>query len=488
MNRFFLRLEFASKGQGFARVVNSKQSTFVRSALLSGQVSQVQIDQAIHRVRETGGLSALPAVEVGDELIADELTEMGILTGYQAAQLRQGNSRLNLGPYVITDWLGQGGMGQVFVALHQMMGRQVAIKVLPQSKSTSDAISNFKREIQTQAQLDHRNLVRAYDAGHDGNVYFLVTEYVLGTDLRKLVRSQGPLTMKQGASVISQAALGLDYAHSEGLIHRDVKPGNLLVTPEGLVKVSDLGLAGFLHEDNDPRAGKIVGTADYLAPEKIATPNEVASVSDIYSLGCTLYYAVTGKVPFPGGNTRDKARRHCEETPWHPRKFNPDISDEFVDLIADMMEKSPEDRLQTAREVEQRLEPWAEDGTSLPHPTMTKSPWHPPPLPSGREETVEDFGELSKEIRSPGQEKDSVSSGEISQASQSTEGLAARDTLPPKTDLAPPLPPSLPPSLPPNPTHHDANVSAGVMRALAIAIPLSLLAGGLITFAFLQLF
>jgi len=469
-------------------VVNSKQSTFVRSALLSGQVSQVQIDQAIHRVRETGGLSALPAVEVGDELIADELTEMGILTGYQAAQLRQGNSRLNLGPYVITDWLGQGGMGQVFVALHQMMGRQVAIKVLPQSKSTSDAISNFKREIQTQAQLDHRNLVRAYDAGHDGNVYFLVTEYVLGTDLRKLVRSQGPLTMKQGASVISQAALGLDYAHSEGLIHRDVKPGNLLVTPEGLVKVSDLGLAGFLHEDNDPRAGKIVGTADYLAPEKIATPNEVASVSDIYSLGCTLYYAVTGKVPFPGGNTRDKARRHCEETPWHPRKFNPDISDEFVDLIADMMEKSPEDRLQTAREVEQRLEPWAEDGTSLPHPTMTKSPWHPPPLPSGREETVEDFGELSKEIRSPGQEKDSVSSGEISQASQSTEGLAARDTLPPKTDLAPPLPPSLPPSLPPNPTHHDANVSAGVMRALAIAIPLSLLAGGLITFAFLQLF
>ena len=484
MDRFFLRLELASREQGSARVVNSKQSTFVRSALLSGQVSQDQIDQAIHRVRETGGLSALPAVEVGDELIADELTEMGILTGYQAAQLRQGNSRLNLGPYVITDWLGQGGMGQVFVALHQMMGRQVAIKVLPQSKSTSDAISNFKREIQTQAQLDHRNLVRAYDAGHDGNVYFLVTEYVPGTDLRKLVRSQGPLTMKQGASVISQAALGLDYAHTEGLIHRDVKPGNLLVTPEGLVKVSDLGLAGFLNEENDPRAGKIVGTADYLAPEKITTPNEVASVSDIYSLGCTLYYAVTGKVPFPGGNTRDKARRHCEETPWHPRKFNPDISDEFVDLIADMMEKSPEDRLQTAREVVQRLEPWAEDGTALPHPTMSKSPWQPPPLPSGREETVEDFGELSKEIGSPGQERDSVSSGEISQASQSTEGLATQDTFPPKTDLAPPLPPSPPPSS----VRHDARVSSNVMRALAIAIPLSLLAGGLITFAFLQIF
>ena len=138
-------------------------------------------------------------------------------------------------------------MGQVFVALHQMMERRVAIKVLPQSKSNSDSIANFKREIQTQAKLDHRNLVRAYDAGHDGNVYFLVTEYVPGTDLRRLVRSRGPLTMKQAASVITQAALGIEYAHSQGLIHRDVKPGNLLVTPEGSVKVSDLGLAGFLN-------------------------------------------------------------------------------------------------------------------------------------------------------------------------------------------------------------------------------------------------
>ena len=188
-------------------------------------------------------------------------------------QLREGQTKLQLGPYVITDWLGQGGMGQVFVAVHQMMERQVAIKVLPQSKSTNDAISNFKREIQTQAKLDHRNLVRAYDAGHDGNVYFLVTEYVPGTDLRRLVRSQGPLTVNQAASVIMQAAIGLDYAHRQGLIHRDVKPGNILVTPEGLVKVSDLGLSGFLHEgEDDPRAGKIVGTADYLAPEKITDP------------------------------------------------------------------------------------------------------------------------------------------------------------------------------------------------------------------------
>ncbi len=164
-------------------------------------------------------------------------------------------------------------MGQVFAAVHQIMHRQVAIKVLPRGKSTPEAIASFTREIQTQAKLDHRNLVRAYDAGHDGNVYFLVTEYVPGTDLRRLVRSQGRLTMAQSAAVISQAALGLGYAHEQGLVHRDVKPGNLLVTPDGLVKVSDLGLAGFLHEGaDDPRAGKIVGTADYLAPEMITDP------------------------------------------------------------------------------------------------------------------------------------------------------------------------------------------------------------------------
>lgn len=468
--------------QGVSRVVVSKQSTFVRSALLSGQVSQEQIDQAVDRVRETGGLSALPAVEVGDERIADELTRMGVLTAYQATQLRQGNTRLNLGPYVIVDWLGQGGMGQVFVALHQMMGRQVAIKVLPQSKSTNDAIANFKREIQTQAKLDHRNLVRAYDAGHDGNVYFLVTEYVPGTDLRRLVRSRGPLTMKQAASVISQAALGLDYAHSEGLIHRDVKPGNLLVTPEGLVKVSDLGLAGFLDEENDPRAGKIVGTADYLAPEKITTPLEVAPVSDIYSLGCTLYYAVTGKVPFPGGTTRDKARRHCEETPWHPRKFNPEISDEFVDLIADMMEKDPLERIPTAGDVVQRLEPWADSETPLPHPALTKSPWQPPPLPTGREETVDDFSELADGAATLEPVGDPVSSEELSTFSQSTDGMSAQDTpQPPQERLILPVPP-------PAPKRKSENTTQAVIRALAIAIPLSLIAGGLITFAFLELF
>lgn len=244
-----------------------KPSIFIRSSLQSGLVTREQIDDAVARVRATGGLDALPAVAIGDDRLADTLIEMGLLTPYQCQQLQAGRKKLNLGPYLITDWLGQGGMGQVFVAVHQMMDRQVAIKVLPIEKSTTESIASFTREIQTQAKLDHRNLVRAYDAGHDGNVYFLVTEYVPGTDLRRLVRSQGRLTMSQSASIISQAATGLGYAHEQGLIHRDVKPGNVLVTPESLVKVSDLGLAGFLHEGaNDPRAGKNRGHRRLLGP------------------------------------------------------------------------------------------------------------------------------------------------------------------------------------------------------------------------------
>ena len=157
---------------------------------------------------------------VSDEALAAKLVELDVLTSYQADQLKEGRTKLNLGPYIITDWIGQGGMGQVFKAVHEMMGRESAVKVLPLNKSTPQAIVNFTREIRTQAQLDHPNLVRAYDAGHDGNVYYLVTEFVPGMDLRRLIRTQTqgqPLSVQQAANMIMQAAKGLDYAHKRGL-------------------------------------------------------------------------------------------------------------------------------------------------------------------------------------------------------------------------------------------------------------------------------
>ncbi len=292
--------------------------------------------------------------------LADTLVECGKLTRYQADQLLKGVTRFQLGKYRITGPIGQGGMGQVFLAEHAIMGRHVAIKVLPKHKSTPETVASFNNEIRALAALDHKNLVRAFDAGFDGNVYFLVTEYVPGSDLRRLVRSRGPLSMADAATIISQAAEGLQHAHARGLIHRDVKPGNLLVTPEGLTKVSDLGLAGSLDGTyEDPRAGKVVGTADYLSPEQVLAPRNLTPGSDIYSLGCTLYYAVTGKVPYPGGSSKEKARRHCHDSPINPRVLNSALSPEFIDVIAAMMQKEASARLADAQQVINRLQPWA---------------------------------------------------------------------------------------------------------------------------------
>ncbi len=451
------------------RVLVSKtthKSVFCESALLSSLVTAEQIDLAISEVRAAQPREA--GQDISDAAIADKLVEMGLLTEYQSDQLKTGRTKLNLGPYTITDWIGQGGMGQVFKAVHKMMGRESAVKVLPREKSTPEAIESFTREIRTQAQLDHANLVRAHDAGHDGNVHYLVTEYVPGTDLRQLVRRQGPLTVQQAANVIMQAAHGLQYAHEQGLIHRDVKPGNILVTPEGIAKVSDLGLSGFVQEaDSDPRVGKIVGTADYLSPEQIKNPYEITAVSDIYSLGCTLYYAISGKVPFPGGTTVDKARRHCEETPWHPRRFNPEVSEEFVEVIADMMEKDPKKRVSTAAEVAVRLKPWAIEAAPLPSQQLTKSPWAPPPLPTDAEdEDLQDTFSGSDLY----DDMDSASSG--SQISQATSSVAssAQETRRLRRVTPPPLP-----------IHRRQKSSIrGILTALAVAVPLSMLLGALL--------
>jgi serine/threonine protein kinase len=366
-----------------------------------------------------------------DKALAEALIRMGRLNSYQAEQLLAGKRKLNLGPYRILDSIGKGGMGEVYKAEHVIMGRIVAVKVLPKSKSTPEAIANFTREIRSQAKLDHGNLVRAFDAGAEGSVYFLVTEYIPGTDLRRYVRARGPLSMNEAATIISQAAAALMHAHQLGLIHRDVKPGNILVTPEGLSKLSDLGLAGWLHEGEDSlHPGKIVGTADYLPPEQILNPGTITPAGDIYSLGCTLYYAVTGKVPYPGGVPREKAHRHCNDTPLHPRHFNPSLSNDFLSVLAGMMQKDPNKRIASADEVVRRLAPWA--GNSVPAPTEPDQTAGIPPraIPvepaMGGEggETPSSFADLAQVLSD---EKES-----LSQYSQGTEPMAAADqeTLP----------------------------------------------------------
>lgn len=357
---------------------------FRAAVLTSGLVSQAQLDEVTATLAAAEGASAqaaAPDSDKADKQLATALVERGWLNRWQADQLLLGRARFSLGPYRVIDSIGQGGMGQVFKAEHVLMGRVVAVKVLPRHKSTPEAIASFMREIRAQAQLDHENLVRALDAGHDGNVHYLVTEYVPGTDLRRLVRRHGRLDMQTAAGIIAQAARGLAHAHSRGLIHRDVKPGNILVTPDGRAKVSDLGLVDFLDAEmeSDGRRGRIVGTADYLSPEQVRTPDQLTPASDVYGLGCTLYYAVTGKVPFPGGTTRDKLHHHLNQQPIDPRRLNPDLADPFVDVIADMMAKDVAERIPTADAVAERLQPWL-DASSV-RVRASVATLLPPPLP-----------------------------------------------------------------------------------------------------------
>ena len=182
---------------------------FSQAAVQSGLVTEAQLVDAKQRL-------AVGRQNVTDESLAASLVQANVITDYQSQQLLAGRSKFTLGSYVVTDWIGQGGMGQVYKARHAMMGREVAIKTLPQEKSTPDAIASFTREIRTQAELDHPRLVRAFDAGQDGNTYFLVTEYVPGTDLRKLVRLDGRLNMVQARIDHQPNCLGVDARPRNG--------------------------------------------------------------------------------------------------------------------------------------------------------------------------------------------------------------------------------------------------------------------------------
>lgn len=432
--------------------------TFHQAAIVSGLISERKYAKVV-KIAGTDDAN----------VIAATLIKSGVITEYQAQQLHVGHTKFTLGGYLITDGIGQGGMGHVFKGVHRVMGRECAVKVLPLGKSTPESRASFMHEIRLQAGLDSPYLVRAFDAGQDGSVHYLVTEYVPGNDLRRLIRNNGPLSMNDAAMIVSQAALGLQYAHELGMVHRDVKPGNILVTPEGHAKVSDIGLATWsVSPDNDPRAGKIVGTADYLSPEQYRDPKSVGPLSDVYSLGCTLYYAVTGKVPFPGGDSRSKCKRHCEQTPWHPRKFAPDLSEEFVDVIADMMEKDPARRIQSAAEVAERLEPWASTSTEIVDVPIDRQAWTPPPPPHEPSQIRESPD--ASEFANSG-----VGSGGLSRSGPQADSLSTAPPLP--EQAVPPLPEDWNAELARRPSH-----TLAIAIALAIAVPLSLLLGAIIGF------
>ncbi len=303
------------------------------------------------------------AVADADRL-AEKLIQANLLTRWQCDNLLQGKSSgFMLGPFKLLRLLGAGGMSTVYLGEHTLMQCLRAIKVLPAGRvEDSSYLERFRQEAIAAARLNHPNIVQAFDIGQHKKHHYIVMEYVEGKDLQALVKDQGPLDYDMAANYIRQAAEGLGYAHSKNLIHRDIKPANLLVDGKGVVKLLDLGLARFV-DDKQPSLTiahdeNVLGTADYLAPEQAVDSHGVDSRADIYSLGCTLYFLLTGHPPFPQGTLPQRIHWHQSKTPASIYDDRPDAPQALVDVCTRMMAKTPEARFQTAKEIADVLAAW----------------------------------------------------------------------------------------------------------------------------------
>ncbi len=252
-----------------------------------------------------------------------------------------------LGSYLLTEQLGSGGMSNVFRAVHEESGSVVAVKVLPRTLAKNvTLLQRFIREAKSAESLDHPNIVSIFDRGFDQGRHYLVLEFVEGRDLHDRVRLNGPMGVEESIRLVREVAEGLRYAAGRGMIHRDVKPANLLITPEGRAKIIDLGLALQTDDEDErvTRAGTTVGTVDYMAPEQARDSRRTSERSDIYSLGCTFYYLLTGSPPFPGGGLADKLARHSTAPVPDVRERRPEIPGPLALLVQKMMAKKPEGR------------------------------------------------------------------------------------------------------------------------------------------------
>ncbi|MDA1053138.1 MAG: Hsp70 family protein [Planctomycetota bacterium] len=329
--------------------------------------SGLMTDEEVHAFQVSLPQSKSPPSVKG---LATELVRRGRLTKYQAGRIATGRAAgLVLGKYVIQDKIGEGGMGEVFVAEHRRMKRPVVVKVLPESATKSaDSILCFEREVEAAAQLSHPNIVTAFDADEEHGVHFLVMEYVDGEPLGELTARQGPLAIDLALSCALQAALGLEYAHATGIIHRDIKPNNLLIDKTGAVKILDMGLARFdddrgqvANSDDGPtKQNQIIGTVEYMSPEQGDNSASVDRRSDIYSLGCTLYRLLAGRPPYQGETLVQTLVAHRIEPIPSIREARPDAPEWLEGVLRRMLAKKPDDRYQSMTELIRDLEPHLE--------------------------------------------------------------------------------------------------------------------------------
>ncbi|MDO5552211.1 MAG: serine/threonine-protein kinase [Planctomycetia bacterium] len=362
-----------------------------------------------------------PFEEEMERFLPAELELRGLINRWQVSQLLHARTRFMLGTWRVVDSLGQGGYGHVFLGrpqedpdnrgAAQSTGNQetdVAIKVLPLHLADETSIYKFLREVEICRGLVHPNVVQFYDNSEDGNVHYAVYEYINGGDLRRLIARHERLDPILAIAIVREVAKGLHYLHSQGIVHRDIKPGNILLSRSGKVKLIDLGLAvplprtpdgrpsslykRFTQWENDwfrenravesvpgdasepgNRKRRVAGTPDYISPDQIRSPHEPNALWDIYSLGCTFYFMVTGIVPFPAGTPLQKMQAQLYCDPPEPRMFNQELPEEVSKLILQMMSKNASDRVRSANEVLFRLKPWASTGnliaTALAHST-----------------------------------------------------------------------------------------------------------------------
>lgn len=301
-----------------------------------------------------------------DELARD-LLQRDWLTAYQLNQLALPHpDHLVIGPYAILGRVGEGAMGTIFKARHRILHRVVALKVIRKKRLVNPrALQRFRLEVQAASRLLHPNIVRVFDADEDPetHTHFMAMEFVDGIDLGKLVRQRGPLGVSLACDFIRQAALGLQHAHECGLIHRDVKPANLLLSiSDGVVKILDLGLVRLAGPDDAPSSvtllGAVVGTPGFMSPEQAIDPSRIDFRTDIYALGCSLYFLLTGRPPFDGKSVADILIQHQSAEAPPLSSLNPEVSPDLEHLVRRMMAKRPDDRPASCAEVAALLEPF----------------------------------------------------------------------------------------------------------------------------------
>jgi serine/threonine protein kinase len=321
------------------------------------------------RSRLKESLLAIPSEARNDpEAVGEHLVRSGQLTRFQVMRLlKEDRPGLNLGPYILHEPIGKGGMCRVFLARDTRDQRMVALKVLPPRRAREDEriLVRFQREMRMIERLNHPHIACRHDAGEIHGIHYLALEFVPGKSLYRLVKAEGPLAVQAAARLFVQVADALEYAHGLSLVHRDLKPSNIMVTQEGQAKILDFGLALQMGElelvEVVGGRGYAVGTMDYISPEQAVDSYLVDERSDLYSLGCSLYFALAGQPPFPGGSKRDKIQQHLRSEPAPLANLVPGLPPDFAGVVATLMAKNPQDRYPSARVVSEVLQRWTDE-------------------------------------------------------------------------------------------------------------------------------